>query len=579
MFSFLIKDTLKEEEKLIHRTNKKFIAFLSIFTFLFIVSQTDTTQAEVITIPWEESINVKTDKVWTVKFNKPVDPSSIDSNSIFILDESGTKKASSLSLASGNMHILVSPPTEGYSYGSSYTLHITNKIKDTEGKTLSKYVQKKFTIEKPVTYDVVNLQQDGTTTLVKSYYTYAEAVNNLKSNQAIQYNSTLLKIPGGMVVTKAASGSSLTIIYADKQLTKEITYVSSDTELLYLDSTDTYVEVNVAGTSRFIKQVNSNLIPWSALKGRSYYSISNGNLVHSLYSHTTRTYAAYQVGSAPEFMIPGQLYYSVDGANFTDASGQAIGSNYPYFQFLSARTKTNYTAEEIDAYIVSILQELEMKNPNNKLYQQASQKSKLIGLGTFLKKTEQKYSINALFILALAQHESAYGLSNRALQYNNLFGLYVTDNNPQAKYFDSVEKNIEELINAFLNKNYIPPNAAYANGAVFGNKSIGFNVKYASDPYWGAIAAGHLYRIDKAMGGKDSIQPHKLGITTTSGLNVRTGPGSTHPVAYRYTKSNLPIVILDNNLPETDWVKVLSDSASYAELYIHKDYIQELPVK
>lgn len=522
---------------------------------------------------------MKTDKIWTVKFNKSVDPSSINSDSIYVIDEKGTKKASSLSLTSSNKHILVSAPAEGYEYGSSYTLHITDKIKDTEGKSLSKYVQKKFTIEKPVTYNVVNLQQDGTTSIVKSYYTYADALNNLQTGQAIQYKDALIKIPGGMVVTKATSGSTLTIIYADKQLTKQITYVPSNTELLYVDSTETYVEVNVAGTISYIKHANSNIIPWIALKGRSYYSISNGNLVHSIYSPSARTYSAYQVGNAPGFMIPGQQYYSSDGANFTDASGQAIGSSYPYFQFLSARTKTSYSAEEIDVYIVSMLQKLEMENPYNSLYKQASQKSKLVGLGTFLKNMEQKHNINALFILALAQHESAYGLSDRAQQYNNLFGLYVTDNNPQAKYFVTVEKNVEELILAFLNKNYIPPNATYANGAVFGNKSIGFNVKYASDPYWGAKAAGHLYRIDKMMGGKDSIQPYKLGITTTSGLNVRTGPGTNHPIAYKYTKSNLPITILYNSLQGTEWMKVLSDSASYEELYIHKDYIQELSVK
>lgn len=182
-------------------------------------------------------------------------------------------------------------------------------------------------------------------------------------------------------------------------------------------------------------------------------------------------------------------------------------------------------------------------------------------------------------MLALAQHESAYGLSNRAQQYNNLFGLYVSDNNPLAKYFPTVESNIDELIKAFINKNYLPPNAGYANGAVFGNKAIGINMKYASDPYWGAKAAGHMYRIDQMMGGKDSITKYKLGITNTSGLNVRTGPGTENTAAYRYTKAGMPITILDDNLPEAEWIKILSDSVDYEELYIHRDYVQEIPVK
>ncbi|MFF2753479.1 Ig-like domain-containing protein [Psychrobacillus sp. NPDC058041] len=524
------------------------------------------------------SLNVKPNKTWTITFNKEVDPASIDSNSIFVLDQFGEKKNGEVTLSADRKRVLVSPPLEGYTNSETYTLHITNNIKDKDGNPISTYNTKKFTIEAPGTYDVVNIQSNGTTNIVKSYATYGEAVTNLKTDQAIQHNNTFIKIPGGLVVTKATSTNVLTNIYSDKLLTKVVTYVPSNSELLYIDSTDAYVEVNVAGNTMYIKQENSNLIPWNAITGRSYYSTSNGQLVHSIYSSNTGSYSSYQVGTAPIFMISGQKYYSVDGTHFTNAAGQEVGTSYPYFQYLSARSKTNYTAEEIDTYIMYMLQKLEIDNPTNIMYQQATQKSKLIGLGTYLKQIEETQHINALFILALAQHESAYGMSDRAQQYNNLFGLYVTDNNPLAKYFGTVEQNINELVTAFLNKNYLPPNAGYANGAVFGNKAIGINLKYASDPFWGAKAAGHLYRIDQMMGGKDSITPYKLGITTTTGLNVRTGPGTEYAAAYRYTNSRMPITILDDNLPESDWIKVLSDSSSYEELYIHRSYVQELPL-
>ena len=100
------------------------------------------------------------------------------------------------------------------------------------------------------------------------------------------------------------------------------------------------------------------------------------------------------------------------------------------------------------------------------------------------------------------------------------------------------------LLTAFWNKNYIPPNAAYANGAVFGNKAMGFNVQYASDPYWGAKAAGHLYRMDKMMGGKDLANPYTVGLTTEA-LNVREGAGTRIiQVAYRYNKTGMPVIIV-----------------------------------
>ncbi|MFJ8064793.1 glucosaminidase domain-containing protein [Psychrobacillus sp. NPDC096426] len=530
-------------------------------------------------IQWDESIDVMSDKTWTVKFNKSVDSTSVNSNSIYVIDQSGTKKNGNITVSMDGKQVIIAPPIGGYVHSSTYVLHITDKIKDKSGKPLSKYVQKKFTIEASQTYDIAQIQADGSTSFIKSYLTYEEAVTNWKTDQVIMHQGALIKMPAGLVVTKPTTSSVLTIIYSDKSFKQQDTYVPADTELLYVDSTDIYVEVNVAGKTAYIKHENSKLLPWNALKGRSYYSTVNGTLTHYIYSHNSGKYTFYNVGTAPNFMIAGENYYSVDGVHFTNASGQTVGTSYPYFQYLSARSKTNYSAEEIDAYIFTMLQKLEMENPYNATYKQASKKSKLIGLGNFLKQMEDEYHINALFILALAQHESAYGLSNRALEYNNLFGLYVTDNNPLAKYFDTVEQNIEELITKFLNKNYIPPNAGYAYGAAFGNKATGFNVKYASDPYWGAKAAGHLYRMDQMMGGKDSINPYKLGITTTSGLNVRTGPGTNYPVAYRYAKSNLLIIILDDSLPETDWVQVLSDSSSYKELYIHRDYIQAIPFK
>ncbi|MDI2587701.1 glucosaminidase domain-containing protein [Psychrobacillus sp. NEAU-3TGS] len=563
------------------KLHKKRNVMLSFFALILLIVLPTMANAEELESHLDDALNVRPDKVWTITFNKPIDPASANSDSIYVLNSSGEKKNGAITVSSNRKSVLVAPPLEGYTNAETYTLHMTRDIKDEKGESLSSYTYKKFTIGSSAsgTYDIVSILSNGTTNLVKSYAKFEEAVTNLKADQAIQYNGAFIKIPSGLVVTKGTASSVLTNIYSDKQLTKAVTYVPANTELLYIDSTDTYVEVNVAGKNLYIKHENSNLLPWNAVKGRSYYSVSNGQLVHSIYSPNTGSYASYQVGNAPNFISSGPTYYSVDGAYFTNATGQEVGTSYPYFQYLSARSKTNYTAAELDAYIMSMLQKLESDYPSIPMYQQATQKSKLIGLGSYLKQVEATYHINALHILALAQHESAYGLSDRAQQYNNLFGLYVTDNNPLAKNFITVEQNINELINAFLNKNYLPPNAGYANGSVFGNKAIGLNVRYASDPYWGAKAAGHMYRIDQMMGGKDSATPYKIGITTTSGLNVRTGPGTNYAVAYKYSNTGMPVTILDDNLPASDWIKVISDSTSYEEVYIHRSYVQMLPVK
>ena len=122
---------------------------------------------------------------------------------------------------------------------------------------------------------------------------------------------------------------------------------------------------------------------------------------------------------------------------------------------------------------------------------------------------EEEHRLNALFILSFAIHESDYGMSCHAQNNNNLFGLNIPDSNDQCsqngdtsttKYYASIEKNIEALVD-LLNTSYLDPlnmeDFRY-NGVALGNKMNGMNVRYATDPYWGAKIAGHMYRIDQS---------------------------------------------------------------------------------
>ncbi len=275
-------------------------------------------------------------------------------------------------------------------------------------------------------------------------------------------------------------------------------------------------------------------------------------------------------GKAPDFMKQGEKYFSWNGINFTNASGSSQGEAYNYYQFLPARAQTQYSAAEIDNYIMQKLAEVESSGAS--LYKNATQKSKLIGLGKVLKEVEANAHINAMLILSLAQHESAYGMSDHAQNLNNLFGLYVYDTNPLNKKFDSVAANINELVEKFLQPNYITPGGPYTNGAVVGSKEVGFNVKYASDPFWGAKIAGHYYRAEKALGFKDAKNPYKIGRTTTTGLNVRPDASTSQSPLYTYNKSGMPVIVTDTNV--NGWYEVLSDKLHTQSAYINKEYVK-----
>lgn len=422
-------------------------------------------------------------------------------------------------------------------------------------------------------YSVATVSDLGKVTVVKTYETYQAAEKAATGNQVVMYKNDIIKMAGGIGYSKGTATSVTANVYTDATMRSAFTYVPADYEVEYMNATEKYVQVKLAGKVGYMKQENLDLVPWHATQGRSYYSAVNGDLVHNIYLEKGKRYVNYVAGKAPAFMTPGKKYYSWDGLHFNDDAGKSVGQAAQYFQYLPLRSKTNYTAKEIDAYIMKQLQAI---NNTTTLYSNATKKSKLIGLGTYLKEVEAKHNVNAMAILSLAQHESAYGMSDRAQKQNNLFGLRVFDNNPDNIEYLSVEKNIDSLIDNYFNKNYIPPTAPYAYGAAFGNKAQGMNVKYASDPFWGAKAAGHWYRADKLMGGKDFAK-HRLAVTNTTGLNVRSGASTSNQLLFTYRYQQMPVIVV-GDVANSPWKKIISDDRKYGEVFVHGQYLTELNV-
>ncbi|WP_231293352.1 N-acetylglucosaminidase [Sporosarcina sp. P33] len=548
--------------------------FIATAVITLLVSFALTLSAEAAAWP-SHSPNKEANKTWTVTFNKPVDKTTVNSN-VYITDSKGVKQQNSFTYSAFDKKVHIAPPAGNYRNGETYTLHITQAVYNTDGELLKSPITKTFSIKAGVTYDVANVQANGMTSIVESFSSFEAAASRINSSQVVLFQNKIVHMPKGLVSTMAYGNSSLTILYANKALTIQETYVPADTELLYVDSTSTYVEVELAGRNFYIKPQNAKLLPMQTVTDRTHYKIMNNSLYHLIYSHHTKKYGSYEMGAAPSFMQEGVKYYSTDGSHFYNETGALIGTAHQYFQHLPMRSMTRYTAQELDAYIMMQLGQLERSNPDSATYKNATTRSKLIGLGSELKRIEKESHVNAMHILALAQHESQYGLSKYALESNNLFGMYVTDDNPSNKHFDSVSANIQELVDAFLNRNYLPPLAKYANGTNFGNKAVGMNVKYASDPYWGSKIAGHLYRMDRLMGGREMADQLKIGLTNEVNLNVRVAPYRESLKIYKYPKVGMPLIIQDDQLPESPWIKIRSDKAPYDSLYVHGDYVDLL---
>lgn len=450
-------------------------------------------------------------------------------------------------------------------------------------------------------YYVATIENGKLKKQAKGYTDYLQAVDVFNSSSkytAMYRGDELIRISRGMAFgdKKSPAGAvENTIIYFDPEFKKQATYVQQGRELKYLGSNDKYVKVQVGATEGYAKHSEVDLIPIELVTDRDHYTVSQwGTLTHFTYNYMTKKSASYYVQLAPDFLKNNGTYHSPDGVHFYETNGNFAGTFLPYFQFLSARSKTSYTGKELDALILNVLKEREQKYGGK--YTDASKKSKLIGLGSNFKKLEDDYQVNALMILSLAVHEGDYGMSPTAQTCNNLFGLYKYDSLtklcPDKGTFKNPGDSAVALVKDFLNPNYMDPTNALgrAQGAAFGNKTTGFNVNYASDPTWGAKAGAHMYDLDKAAGGKDYGLYKQFALTKLEiPTNVRTAPSTSASILYTYTARNNGVYKdTSNGLPlgypltvirsvkgddGKTWYEVFSDKATAKTGYISGDVV------
>lgn len=231
---------------------------------------------------------------------------------------------------------------------------------------------------------------------------------------------------------------------------------------------------------------------------RSYYTVEkNGNYTELVF-YNMRAYPTnkgqagnpsveerYVLGPAPSQMKVGQKYYSYDGHNYYSdyKCTKFVVDYYNYYQYLPLRSKTNLTASDLNGHLVKV--------------KGSSTKSVIKNKGDAFISAQNNYGVNALLLYAMACHESAYGTSNYAMDRNNLFGWNAVDSDPnKATYFSSVDACINQHAGINL-KGYLDYSDWRFYGSHLGNKGSGFNMKYASDPYWGAGIAQIAYEADK----------------------------------------------------------------------------------
>ena len=257
-----------------------------------------------------------------------------------------------------------------------------------------------------------------------------------------------------------------------------LSHVSKDT-VLFRDNRSTAngrIPVQIAGLTGY---VNASQV--TAVSSKDTFIpdyVSDGKYVYHRYSPYSKVMVAYHNAN----MQVGKSYYSADGINFG-----TFKLDHP-FQFSNLKSRTNYTAADI-----------------NRLYSlMGANDSKLAGKGATFKAAEQRYGVNALYLVAHSALESAWGRSKIAKDKNNFFGISAYDDTPytSATKFDDVDSGILGAAR-WINSRYLHNSGYPANGAYLGNKASGMNVNYATAPYWGESIASIMFSANEKLGRKD----------------------------------------------------------------------------
>ena len=257
-----------------------------------------------------------------------------------------------------------------------------------------------------------------------------------------------------------------------------LSHVSKDT-ILFRDNRATAngrIPVQVAGITGYVNSGQVAAVNSSTTFIPDY--VSDGKYVYHRYSAYNKVMVAYH---NPNMQV-GKSYYSADGINFG-----SFKLDHP-FQFSSLKSRSNYTAADI-----------------NRLYSlMGANDSKLAGKGTTFKVAEQRYGVNALYLVAHSALESAWGRSQIARDKNNFFGIAAYDTTPytSATKFDDVDSGILGAAR-WIDRNYLSNTGYPANGAYLGNKAGGMNVNYATAPYWGESIASIMFSANEKLGRKD----------------------------------------------------------------------------
>ncbi len=371
-------------------------------------------------------------------------------------------------------------------------------------------------------------------------------------------------------------------------------YGGVDGAFLSVNIPNKVAHLKTAGYDGWVNPGDYEIVPINWVKSSTSYTITNEHIKHNYVAKIQNTYNGSSgriLGPKPEGINAG-TYYSYDGKYFyqnrldmlkdykNNTHSRAVNSNNPYYNYylyLPNHSKTAYSSMNIDSYIRDAL------GYKQDVYGDKAKDgtSRIYGKGTFFYYAQEKFGVNAILSLSLSRNETANGRSELAINKNNGFGLDAVDSNPigGARWYPSFASSILGYASKWVTYGYANPFDSRYRSNVFGNKGLGMNVKYASDPYWSEKMASNYYALDNYYGFQD-YNYYQLGVNNTAGIAARKEPRNNASVIYNLNYLDTPFIITeevtgDNVNGNNKWYKIVSDlniDANGNQLYAYSDY-------
>ncbi|NLC54257.1 MAG: hypothetical protein GX769_00010 [Erysipelothrix sp.] len=393
------------------------------------------------------------------------------------------------------------------------------------------------------TFELVSIKTDGSMINRKCFSNFDTAKQEMLEdpNGAIRaYDSIspmkfIAATRGVAYSAPKGKGATLNIYEVGRNNPNTVTYISDGYDMRYFDTTrytlnkpdEQIAEIGISGFHGTSYIEGLDIIPMSYIDNKNnitigrksdikqvtfipslaHYKIElddNGKKVIKFIHNEYNTKYTSTIGLAEHDWMkvdPNLSYYSWDGTNFytsNDYSKESyVGEYYNYYQYLPFRTNSYITGSDLDKFF------------NNS--KSAEFETVMRDTGKYFTQYGLQYGMNPLLVYAMAIHESGWGGSRIARTKNNLFGWNAYDSNPgDASLYPSVDIGIKDHM-GFNLRGYMDVNFSKSErmqdsrfqGSHLGNKGSGFNLKYASDPYWGLKIASLAFQIDASVGLKD----------------------------------------------------------------------------